>query len=77
MFAHCTRFDFDQSDGEVKSFRASAARSETTEVIFQFVNSYLSQTKNGIFIGVGLIMLLWTVLNLSQQHEITSTASGR
>ena len=24
---------------------------ETTEVILQFVNSYLSQTKSGIFIG--------------------------
>ena len=45
--------------------------SETTEVIFQFVNSYLSQTKNGIFIGVGLIMLLWTVLNLINNMEIT------
>ena len=43
----------------------------STEVIFQFVNSYLSQTKNGIFIGVGLIMLLWTVLNLINNMEIT------
>ena len=45
--------------------------SETTEVIFQFVNSYLSQTKSGIFIGIGLIMLLWTVLNLINNMEIT------
>ncbi len=45
--------------------------SETTEVIFQFVDSYLSQAKSGIFIGVGLIMLLWTVLNLINNMEIT------
>lgn len=44
---------------------------KTTEVILQFVNSYLSQTKSGIFIGVGLIMLLWTVLNLINNMEIT------
>ena len=41
------------------------------EVILQFVNSYLSQTKSGIFIGVGLIMLLWTVINLISSIEIT------
>ena len=44
---------------------------QTTEVILQFVNSYLSQTKSGIFIGVGLIMLLWTVINLISSIEIT------
>ena len=44
---------------------------ETTETILSFVNSYLSQTKGGIFIGVGLVMLLWTVINLVSNIEIT------
>ena len=44
---------------------------QTTEVILQFVDSYLSETKSGIFIGVGLIMLLWTVINLITNIEIT------
>lgn len=44
---------------------------ETTETIFRFVDSYLSQTKSGIFIGVGLIMLLWTVVNLINTMELT------
>lgn len=44
---------------------------EATDIILQFVDSYLSQTKNGIFIGVGLVMLLWTVLNLVSNIEIT------
>lgn len=44
---------------------------ETTEAILSFVDSYLSQTKSGIFIGVGLIMLLWTVINLVSSIEIT------
>lgn len=44
---------------------------ETSETILTFVDSYLSQTKGGIFIGVGLVMLLWTVLNLINNIEIT------
>lgn len=46
-------------------------QTETTEVILQFVDSYLSQAKSGVFIGVGLVMLLWTVLNLINNMEIT------
>lgn len=44
---------------------------ETAEVILQFVDSYLSETKSGIFIGIGLVMLLWTVINLISNIEIT------
>ncbi|MBQ8674326.1 MAG: YihY/virulence factor BrkB family protein [Bacteroides sp.] len=44
---------------------------ETTEIIFQFVDSYLSQAKSGVFIGVGLVMLLWSVLNLVNNMEMT------
>lgn len=44
---------------------------DTTEVILQFVNSYLYQTKSGVFIGVGLVTLLWSVLNLINHMEIT------
>ena len=43
---------------------------ETTRTIMQFVDSYLSETKGGVFIGVGLIMLLATVLNLINNIEI-------
>ncbi|WP_321331352.1 YihY/virulence factor BrkB family protein [uncultured Bacteroides sp.] len=45
--------------------------SDTTEVLLQFVNSYLSQTKSGVFIGVGLVLLLWTVVNLTSNIERT------
>lgn len=44
---------------------------DAAEVILQFVNSYLYQTKSGVFIGVGLVMLLWSVLNLINNMEIT------
>lgn len=45
--------------------------SQTTEIILRLVDSYLTQTKSGVFIGIGLIMLLWTVLNLIGNIEIT------
>lgn len=45
--------------------------SQALETILQFVDSYLSQTKGGVFIGIGLIMLLWTVLSLISSIEIT------
>ncbi len=44
---------------------------DTTETILHFVDSYLSQTKSGIFIGIGLILLLWTVINLINNIERT------
>lgn len=41
------------------------------ETLLQFVDSYLAQTKSGIFIGIGLVLLLWTVLNLIGNIELT------
>jgi membrane protein len=43
----------------------------TWKVIFQFVDTYLAQAKGGIFIGVGLVLLLWTVINLITNIETT------
>lgn len=39
--------------------------------VFQFVNSYLERTRGGIFVGVGVIMLFFTVLNLISNIETT------
>ncbi len=41
------------------------------ETLLQFVDSYIAQTKSGVFIGVGLVLLLWTVLNLISNIELT------
>lgn len=45
--------------------------SEAMNIILKFTDSYLEQTHSGVFIGVGLVMLLWTVLNLINSMEIT------
>lgn len=44
---------------------------KATETILLFVDSYLSQAKSGVFIGVGIIMLLWSVLILINNMEVT------
>jgi len=43
----------------------------TAETILSFIDSYLSHAKSGIFIGVGLIMLFYTVLLLTYNMERT------
>ncbi len=48
-----------------------SAQSVATETIMSFIDSYLSHTKSGIFIGIGLIMLLWTILTLINNIERT------
>lgn len=70
LFAIARGFGFDNLM-ENQIISGFGGPSETTEIIFQFVNSYLSQTKSGIFIGVGLIMLFYTVINLINHMEIT------
>ena len=41
------------------------------ETLLSFIDSYLSQAKNGVFIGVGIIMLFYTVLLLTHNMEQT------
>ena len=36
---------------------------------FQFVDNYLEQAKSGIFVGVGLLFLLWAVISLISNIE--------
>ena len=43
----------------------------TAETILSFIDSYLSHTKSDIFIGIGLIMLFYTVLLLTYNMERT------
>lgn len=41
------------------------------EVILQSVDTYLKEVKSGVFVGVGLVMLLWSVLSLTSNIENT------
>ncbi len=47
------------------------AQSLAVETLLQLIDSYLEHAKSGVFIGVGLVMLLWTVLTLTGNIERT------
>lgn len=42
---------------------------EMTETIMTFVNSYLERARGGVFIGIGLLILLYTLYSLSTYIE--------
>ena len=48
---------------------AFESQPQVAEVIIGFVNSYLVHTKSGIFLGVGLLFMLYTVLMLVSNVE--------
>ena len=53
-------------------FRESLeSQPQAAEVIIGFVNSYLVHTKSGIFFGIGLLFMLYTVLMLVSNVEDT------
>lgn len=45
--------------------------SQAAEIILSFVDSYLSHTKSGVFIGIGLVMLFYTIFLLTNNIELT------
>lgn len=46
-----------------------SANPEMAQYVMDFVNSYLYQTQRGAFIGVGLALLLYTLVNLTTNVE--------
>lgn len=50
---------------------AFQSQPQAAEVIIGFVNSYLVHTKSGIFLGIGLVFMLYTVLMLISNIEST------
>ncbi len=50
---------------------ALASQPQVAEVIIGFVNSYLVHTKSGVFLGIGLLFMLYTVLMLVSNIEDT------
>ena len=51
-------------------FRESlSSQPQAAEAIIGFVNSYLVHTKSGIFLGIGLLFMLWTVIMLISNIE--------
>ena len=68
LFAIARGFGFDAlMEQQIKS----GVMSQQSELVFSWVNSYLQHAQSGIFIGVGLLVLLWAVLTLTGNIERT------
>ena len=45
-------------------FNYFPAQSKAIEAALSFVDSYLAQASEGVFVGVGIVLLLWTLISL-------------
>lgn len=48
-----------------------SSQPQAAEVLVSFVNSYLVHTKSGVFLGIGLLFMFWTVIMLINNIELT------
>lgn len=54
---------------ESELFNFFPAQREVLDKAMQFVDSYLSQASQGVFVGVGVVFLLWTLISLLSNIE--------
>lgn len=81
MFAICRGFGF-QNLLQTQLFSSFPAQSKALTAAFSFVDSYLAQSSEGIFVGIGIVFLLWTLISLISNVEdafnkIWGIAQGR
>lgn len=50
-------------------FNSFPAQKEALSQAFKFVDSYLAQSSEGIFLGIGILFLLWTLISLLSNVE--------
>lgn len=68
VFAIARGFDF-SALMEMQFRKGFEGQGEAVDTLMNLINSYLAHAKSGIFIGVGLLMLLWTVITLTGNIE--------
>lgn len=68
LFAIGRGFGF-QNLLQTQLFNHLPAQQHALEAAFSFVDSYLAQASEGIFVGVGIIFLLWTLISLMSDVE--------
>ena len=68
LFAIARGFGF-QNLMQSELFKYFPAQRQALESALQYVENYLSQASQGVFIGIGLIFLLWTLWSLMSSVE--------
>lgn len=66
LFAIARGFGFDEL---IEEQLRTGVVSQQSGLIITWINSYLQHAQSGIFIGIGLVMLLWTILILIDNIE--------
>ena len=54
---------------ETQLFAYFPAQREALTTSFKFVDSYLAQSSEGVFVGIGILFLLWTLISLITSVE--------
>ena len=54
---------------ETQLFQIFPAQRTALQAAFKFVDSYLAHSSEGIFVGVGIVFLLWTLISLMMDVE--------
>ncbi|MBR4828755.1 MAG: YihY/virulence factor BrkB family protein [Muribaculaceae bacterium] len=70
LFAIARGFGF-QNLLQSELFRYFPAQRQALETALTYVDNYLAQASQGVFIGIGLIVLLWTLVSLMGNVEDT------
>lgn len=68
LFAICRGFGF-QNLLQDQLFSYFPTQRKAVETALVFVDKYLSQSSQGIFVGIGILMLLWTLISLLSSIE--------
>ena len=55
---------------EITQKAIASVNQEFANIVLNFINSYLEHTQSGIFIGFGLLLLLYTVIQLTGNIEL-------
>lgn len=69
-FAICRGFGF-QGALQEQLFQLFPSQHKALDMALKFVDSCLAQASEGIFVGVGIVFLLWTVISLLDSVEET------
>ncbi len=68
VFAICRGFGF-QNLIQTQLFNSFPAQQQALATGLKFVDSYLAQSSEGIFVGIGIVFLLWTLISMMSNVE--------
>lgn len=69
VFAIARGFGFDSVIESRIRMSLDSFSPEMTEMVLDFVERYLQHTKSGVFLGVGILLLFYTLVNLTMNIE--------